>query len=308
MLRKTGTSRGRPLGRRAAVAPAAELFGEGPAVWRGRRARANPRRPALRRRPAADRPLHQRPQFGRQVDLQRGGAAPVGHLAPGLAQDVRQLPLVVLRSEVGEVVLQEDEADHVLQELHVGVGLQPLLAEQRLHAGHGGAVVPDLAEDRPRRLRVEAAEVGPPPAVAVPTGRVAVARDRPAPDVLAARGETDRLRRAGGESVERRSHPPRVHHLARQRLPVDRLAARVLRVGAVEAGERGSDAILRNGCLIHGHPSGGREPRAGPPGVRHDIRARSPPALRPRLAPASAAARLRRRPRRRSSRPSPGAG
>ena len=150
----------------------------------------------------------------------------------------------MLRCEAGEIVLDEDQADHVLEELHVGIGLQPLLAQQRPDARHDVVAVADLAQDGGGGVGVKAGEVRAPPAVALAAGRVVRTGDGPAPDVLAAGGEPHRLRGVGPEPVEAGGHAPGVDQLLRLLDPVGELAVRVFPVRGVEPLDGAAEPVV----------------------------------------------------------------
>ncbi len=137
----------------------------------------------------------------------------------------------MLACEVGEPVLEEHEADHVLERLRLGVALDVLLAHQRLHAGDGSGVVADAAEDLRRDVAVELLEPGAPFQVADAVAREFVARDLPAPDVLAARRQFQRLGGVRREALEPLGHLPRIDELLRRLRAVDGDPVRIGGVG-----------------------------------------------------------------------------
>ena len=77
-----------------------------------------------------------------------------GHLCPGLLYDGDQLLLVVLLRERMKVVLEKDEADDVLQQLDVGIGLQAPLAQKRSDALDGVIPVADVSKNVLRDVSV----------------------------------------------------------------------------------------------------------------------------------------------------------
>ena len=150
--------------------------------------------------------------------------------------------------EAREVVLEKHEADHVLEELRLGIALEPLLAQERAHARDRFVPIPRFAQDRGGGVGVEVHQPGAPRLVALRRARVRVARDLPPADVLAAGREADDLRCFRSEALEHLAHALRVQELARLRdAGRIRLAVRVRRVGGVEALDRGAEAVGRRG-------------------------------------------------------------
>src|SRR6266508_6778719 len=56
------------------------------------------------------------------------------HLVPSLGQNVGELVGIGLGQEIGDVVLKEHDAGHVLDQLRFGVRFEPLLADERTDA------------------------------------------------------------------------------------------------------------------------------------------------------------------------------
>ena len=63
----------------------------------------------------------------------------------------------MLFGEVSKIKLEKNEADHVFEQLAIGVGLEVFLAEQRLDAGDGLVIVIRLNQDSARSLGVKLA-------------------------------------------------------------------------------------------------------------------------------------------------------
>src|SRR5690242_8178633 len=95
----------------------------------------------------------------------------------------------MLAREVLELELEEDEAEGVLEDLHLGILAESALPVELVDAVDGGGVVADLGEDGGGPLGVEARQAIAPFEVAdAAVGEIA-ARDLPAHQVLATRRE-----------------------------------------------------------------------------------------------------------------------
>src|SRR5207249_3836149 len=97
---------------------------------------------------------HDAQGFGVESDSEGGLAAGGGHLAEGLGDDVDHVVLAELSREVGELRLDEDKAQRVLERLDFRVGAQAFLLHQRLHSLDRGLVVTDVPQDRPNHIGV----------------------------------------------------------------------------------------------------------------------------------------------------------
>ena len=91
----------------------------------------------------------------RPGELRRRLPPRLRQLRPRAPQDTDQLGVLVLPGEVDEVHLEEHHADGVLEELDLGVSVQPDLAEKVAHACDRFVVVPDLLQDSARFSGVE---------------------------------------------------------------------------------------------------------------------------------------------------------
>jgi hypothetical protein len=166
----------------------------------------------------------------------------IRHLLPRLADDIEPLVLAVIRllaREVEHVVLDEDERGDVLEQLRLRVDLAPFLADRLLHALDRRVVVAGLPQQRARRLGVERVQARSPLQVAVAVHREAIARNRPALDVLRTHRKPDRLGRGRREPFEHLAHALGIQQLARNGLAVRAgVATRVLAVGRIEKFDR----------------------------------------------------------------------
>ncbi len=98
-------------------------------------------------------------------------------------------------SEVGEPVLEEDQTDGVLEKLDFGVVFEAFLNQQVAHPAYRSALVTSFAKDLAGLVSVKPREVTMPPPIAADTFGVVDARDHPASNVLAARRQSQLLRR-----------------------------------------------------------------------------------------------------------------
>jgi hypothetical protein len=119
--------------------------------------------------------------------------------------------------------------------LHLRVAFQPLLAEQALQTVNDRLLIPNLAEDFCRGIRMKLGERRAP--LQIPTaihGKMA-AGNRPAADMLAAGGQAQHLGSIWGKALEPGGHALGVKELLGMRDPIDNLPIGVLSVGCVEA-------------------------------------------------------------------------
>ena len=84
------------------------------------------------------------------------------HLAGGLLEHARQLLGIELGGHVGELGLEEDEAQGIFERLHLGIVREVALAHDRLHSRDRVRVVARLFEDLAELARVLLVEVAPP--------------------------------------------------------------------------------------------------------------------------------------------------
>ena len=89
--------------------------------------------------------LNKRADGLRQLPFKGGLLPPTGHLRPDPAQDVNQLPLVMLLCKALKMAFQKYQTDHILEQLRFGVALKMLFADKGLHPCGGLLVVSDLA-------------------------------------------------------------------------------------------------------------------------------------------------------------------
>src|SRR5688572_27111017 len=75
------------------------------------------------------------------------GAAARAHLSPRLRQDIDDLVVWVFGGEAGGFVLDERQAQGVLEPLHLGILSQVLLAVELLHAMDEGRLVAERLQD-----------------------------------------------------------------------------------------------------------------------------------------------------------------
>jgi hypothetical protein len=117
------------------------------------------------------------------------------HLVPGLAEGVDDFVLSGAGGQVGELVLEKDEAKGVFEDAAFGIGGEVLLEVEFLDAPDGFRVVTKLLQNVPGLAGVELFQVVPPPEVTSAIHRVAGTGNCPAAKVLAAGGEAERFRR-----------------------------------------------------------------------------------------------------------------
>ena len=122
-----------------------------------------------------------------------------------LRSGVDHFLIIAFGGERGELKFQKHEAQRVFQHAAFGVGGKIFLEIQILHAADGVFVVADFAENRAGFFGVKFFQVGAPFQIAGAGHRIIFARAFPAADVLAARGEAQRLREASGTSFKTQS-------------------------------------------------------------------------------------------------------
>src|SRR4051794_38107947 len=181
-------------------------------------------------------PSTKRPTSSRQ-ELVDEAAALRTHLLERLLDDLFQLGRVDARSELRQLVLDEDQAERILERLHLGVRRQLTLLHDVLDAVHHGFVVALGFEYLREVSSVLALEVSAPPEVPAATFGVAVTRNRPPSDVVAAGRQQERF--AGI-----RAQP--AHPLRRQLGVPKFLVVRVIGIGRVD--RRGGAVETR---LVH---------------------------------------------------------
>ena len=74
-------------------------------------------------------------QAGLEAERSGHGQTRGRHLARCLRQNIAHLIIIVKRDEFRRLMLQEDEADHILKRLRQRKDLESLLAEQRAVGG-----------------------------------------------------------------------------------------------------------------------------------------------------------------------------
>src|SRR5947207_9753003 len=95
------------------------------------------------------------------------------HLVPSLGQNVGELVGVGLGQEIGDVVLEEHDAGHVLDDLRLGVRFEPLLADERTDAREVVRAITLRGHDFADAPRVKGLQILAPFQVPRAAGRVA---------------------------------------------------------------------------------------------------------------------------------------
>ncbi len=134
------------------------------------------------------------------------------------------------------MVLDEDKAGGVLEQLGLGVDLDALLEDQVADPGHLVGGVADRRRDRRGPLGVAAGEIAAPAPVALAAGRVRVARDGEAAEVLGADRQPEHLAGVRGQPLEPGGHPTTIDQVDRLVVARRRGAARVPAVLLVDRG------------------------------------------------------------------------
>lgn len=132
---------------------------------------------------------------------------------------------------------QEDEADHILQRLHLGLALQPLLAQHAADLGDGGLVIARRAHHAAHALGMAAALLAAPLQIAGSALGEIAARQEPALHMLPARRDLQRL---GGRREQPRQllgHAPPIEQRRRRTL----LLRGVRGIGGIDSGKDGGD-------------------------------------------------------------------
>src|SRR5262245_16639367 len=118
-------------------------------------------------------------------------------------------------------MLEEYNADHVLQQSCLGIELELILAHESTDTRDLAGLVAGSRHDFAEALRVHLLEVLAPFQIAGAAVRIALARRAPALNVLAAGGDPQRLGRRGCHSRQRYAHAPAIDQLRRLGLPLD---------------------------------------------------------------------------------------
>src|SRR5215471_14964552 len=95
------------------------------------------------------------------------------HLVPCLGENPRKLLLIGLSAELAEIVLEEDDAHDVLQQLCLGIGLHAFLADERANAPDVVGGVSGRRHDLPYAPGVKLLEIIAPAQITGATLRVA---------------------------------------------------------------------------------------------------------------------------------------
>lgn len=156
----------------------------------------------------------------RHGNLQRQLMPAGAHLPPRLAEDVQHLRLLVAQLEGLELVVEKDEAGHVLQHLRLLVAAPVLLADQPRHRRRLGRAEAAADAHRRREVRLPRLQEGPPAQVAGLRHGVRAARHLPPAEVLRPDGHLED--RGGGGRAQREvvRHLLRVVELVRRLAPV----------------------------------------------------------------------------------------
>src|SRR5262245_51403635 len=107
--------------------------------------------------------LQQAQNLRRHIELQRLSMAEIRHLFPGLRKNAWQLRRLGLGHEWRQIVLQEDDADDILQQLRLGIELKSLLAHECSHSVDVTSSVPGLRHDVSEPLGVKLLGILSPP-------------------------------------------------------------------------------------------------------------------------------------------------
>jgi hypothetical protein len=183
--------------------------------------------------------------FVGEGQLQGGLVAAGGHFFPGFADDVDEFGFVVLERKIGEIVVQEHQADDVFEQLRFWIELEALFADQGLYAGDGGLVVADALEDFAEFVGVHTLAGGAPAMIAGAIHGEGITGDGPAADVLAMSGQAEWFGSVGLEAVQPVGHSLRVNEFFGLLDALKCFTVGVGRVGGVDAGD-GSDETV--GC------------------------------------------------------------
>ncbi|EEF63438.1 hypothetical protein Cflav_PD6073 [Pedosphaera parvula Ellin514] len=194
-----------------------------------------------------------------------------GHFLPGFLEGVDDFVIGGFAGEVGELVLEEDEAEGVFEDAAFGVVGEILFEVEILDAMDGVSGIADGAEDFTGFFGVEGLEFGTPLEVAGFGHRESVAGDFPAAKVLATGGEAEffrgirrQLQDPGGEAFG-------VEEFAGTRVAIDHLDIRVGCIMLVEEVQRRLKAgrisslngLHHNGIIIQLNIKGRRTVQPG---------------------------------------------
>ena len=145
--------------------------------------------------------------------------------------------------DVGELRLEEHEAQRVFEHLHLGVVREVLLAHDRLHAADGRVVVASTREQLAQLARLVLLPCLPPLQVAGASGGRRRTGHSPAPVVVPARRDPQCLRRAGPQVFDPLAHELGVQHFLRPGPCPDGHHVRIVAVTRVDRRDRVVEAV-----------------------------------------------------------------
>ena len=168
----------------------------------------------------------------------RGGS----HFFPGLLQRGDDFFFGCFCGEIGELTLQENEAEGVFENTAFGIRREILFQVQILHTHNDPIGIADCAEDLAGTFGVETFQIGAPFQIAGAIHGVGIAGNFPATQMLAACGQAQFFRGVRGKFQRPIGQPLSVDKFARVRNAVDGFEIGVARIFLVEAAQGGFEA------------------------------------------------------------------
>jgi hypothetical protein len=176
-------------------------------------------------------------------EFQGFGTGGGSHFSPRFAQGVDDLVVSGLRSEIGELILQKDEAKGVFEDAAFGVGGEVLFEIKILHAKNDIIGIAGLAEDFAGFLGMKGLEGGAPLKIARAGHGVGGAGNLPAAEMLAACGQAKFLGSPGAKLEDPAGQFLGEEQFARLRNAAGPLDIRVGCVILVKAGDGRRETI-----------------------------------------------------------------
>ena len=170
-------------------------------------------------------------------------AARVAHLLRGANDDPVERGRIEARRHVEELRLEEYQAEGVFEGLHLGVGRQVFLADDRLHAFHGRGVVAGADQHLAELVGLLLLQRLAPAQVGGPAGRRRRAGYGPPAVVVAVGGQPQWLARVGSQALDPVGHQLGVHDLLRAGARADRDEVRVIGIAGVDRGQGAGEAL-----------------------------------------------------------------
>jgi ATP-dependent Clp protease ATP-binding subunit ClpX len=175
------------------------------------------------------------------------------HFLPGLLQGVNHFVVGGFVGKVGELILEEDQAEGVFENAAVGIVGETLLEIELLDPGDDGFGIARLSKNFPGLFSMEDFEPGAPLEIAGAGHRILLAWNLPAAEMLTAGRKTEFFRGVGSKLANPVGESFRIKEFARTGNAIGHLDIRVAGVMLIEQadGSLKAGGVAGNACRVH---------------------------------------------------------